>query len=607
HNLSEVIDAIIHLINNPDVEVKQLCKYVKGPDFPTGGIICGFSGIKEMYETGYGKMKVRARAGVEPVKSGKENLVITELPYVVNKANLIKDIADLVNQKKMAGISDIRDESDKDGMRVVIELKRGEIAKVILNQLYKHTQMETTFGAILLALDKKRPKVMNLKEIMRCYIDHRKEVVTRRTQFELTKAEQRAHILEGFKIALDHIDEFVKIIRKSKDRNEAKAVLIAKFKLSDIQATAILDMRLYQLTGLEREKIDEEYGALIKRIAYFKNILANERMVLNIIIEELEEIKKKYADARRTEIIAAAEEMSIEDMIANEGCIITISHTGYIKRCRVSTYRQQRRGGKGVTGMDTKEEDFVERLFTASTHDYMLFFTSLGKCYWKKVYEIPEGGRLSKGKAIVNLLELTGDEQIAALIRVADFEEGKRLMMVTEKGIVKKTALSAFSNPRKGGIIAIKIDEGDNLKSVNMTDGESEMTIVTRNGISIRFNENGIRDMGRATRGVKGISLRKDDKVVSAVVVNKEETLLIVCEKGSGKRSLFDEYRIQKRGGKGVIAVKTREKNGKVVGVLVVTDEDEAMLLTTGGKMVRISVSDIRTTGRTTQGVRVVK
>ncbi|MCK9555048.1 DNA gyrase subunit A [bacterium] len=606
HNVSEIIDGIIHLINNPEATIKELCKFVKGPDFPTAGIICGKAPIKSMYETGYGKLKLKARAGIEPLKGGKESIVITEIPYNVNKSNLIEDIARLVNNKKITGISDIRDESDKDGMRIVIELKRGEISRVILNQLYRHTQMETTFGAILLALDKNRPRVMNLKEIMECYIEHRKEVVIRRTKFELRKAEERAHILEGFKIALDNIDEFVKIIRKSKDRDEAKKTMVSKFKLSDTQANAILELRLYQLTGLEREKIDSEYKELIKRIAYLKNILSSERMVLNIIAQELKEIKDKYGDSRRTEIVAEEGEVSIEDMIANEGCIIAISHTGYIKRCRVATYRQQRRGGKGVTGMEMKDEDFVERVFTASTHDYILFFTSMGKCYWKKVYDIPEGGRLSKGKAIINLLDIRGDENVAALIRVSKFEEGSHLMMITEKGTVKKTSLAAFSNPRKGGIIAIKIDEGDTLKSVNMTEANDEFIVVTRNGISIRFKESDIRSMGRATRGVKGINLRKGDIVVTAEVVGRDKTILIVCEKGYGKRSEFDEYRLQKRGGKGIIAIKAGDRNGKVVGVLVVVDDDEIMLMTKGGKMVRTPVKGIRITGRNTQGVRVI-
>ncbi|MDD5644037.1 MAG: DNA gyrase subunit A [bacterium] len=606
HNISEVIDGIIHLINNPEATIKELCDFVKGPDFPTAGIICGKSPVKSMYETGYGKLKLKARAGIEPLKGGKESIVITEIPYNVNKSNLIEDIARLVNDKRITGISDIRDESDKDGMRIVVELKRGEISRVVLNQLYRHTQMETTFGAILLALDKNRPRVMNLKEIMECYIEHRKEVAIRRTKFELRKAEERAHILEGFKIALDHIDEFVKIIKKSKDKDDAKKTLIARFKLSDIQANAILELRLYQLTGLEREKIDGEYKELIKRIAYLKNVLSSERMVLNIIAQELGEMKGKYGDNRRTEIVAEEGEVSIEDMIANEGCIITISHAGYIKRCRVATYRQQRRGGKGVTAMEMKDEDFVERVFTASTHDYILFFTSMGKCYWKKVYDIPEGGRLSKGKAIVNLLEIRGDETVAALIRVGKFEEGKNLMMITEQGIVKKTSLAAFSNPRKGGIIAINIDEGDNLKSVNITEANDEIIVVTRNGISIRFKESDIRSMGRATRGVKGISLRKGDIVVSAEVVGRDKTILIVCEKGHGKRSDFDEYRLQKRGGKGIIAIKAGERNGKVVGVLVVVDGDEIMLMTKVGKMVRTPVKGIRITGRNTQGVRVI-
>ena len=606
HNLCEIVDGIKILIDNPDATVKDLMKVVKGPDFPTGGQICGTDQIKQMYETGRGHIKMRAKAGIEPTKSGKEFIIVTEIPFAVNKASLIERIAELVNNKDITGISDIRDESDKDGMRIVIELKRGEIAKVVLNQLYKHTQMQDTFGAIMLALDKGRPKVMNLKELMTCYINHRKEVVVRRTKFELDKAERRAHILEGFKIAIANINEVVKIIRGAKDRLAAKEKLTSKFKLSDIQADSILEMRLYQLTGLEIEKIEAEYLEIIKRISYLKSILASEKKVLGLIKEELDDLRKRFGDERRTDIVPDEKEIRIEDLIANEGCLITISHGGYIKRTPVSLYRQQRRGGKGVSGMETKEEDYVEHLFTASTHDYILFFTEDGTVYWLKVYEIPQGGRATKGKAIVNLLNIAQDKKVAAMICVKEFDDVRRIFYATKKGVVKKTNLTQFSNPRKGGIIAINIDKGDELIGVKLTSGSDDIALATREGMSIRFPEAQVKDQGRATRGVKGITLDKKDEVVSLDIVEKDATLLVVTENGYGKRTDFDEYRVQKRGGKGIITMKTTDKNGLVIGVNRVVDADEIMMISAQGKMVRTPVKDIRVIGRNTQGVRLI-
>lgn len=606
HNLCEIVDGLKILIDDPDATVKDLMKVVKGPDFPTGGQICGTDTIKSMYETGRGHIKMRAKAGIEPTKSGKEFIIVTEIPFNVNKSSLIERIADLVNNKEITGISDIRDESDKDGMRIVIELKRGEIAKVVLNQLYKHTQMQETFGAIMLALDKGRPKVMNLKEMMICYINHRKEVIVRRTKFELDKAEKRAHILEGFKIAIANINEVVKIIRSAKDRLVAKEKLTSKFKLSAVQAEAILELRLYQLTGLEIEKIEAEYLELIKRISYLKSILASEKKVLALIKEELEDLRKRFGDERRTDIVPDEKELRIEDLIANEGCLITISHTGYIKRTPVSLYRQQRRGGKGVSGMETKEEDYVEHLFTASTHDYILFFTEDGSAYWLKVYEIPQGGRATKGKAIINLLNIASDKKLAAMICVKEFDDTRRIFYATKKGVVKKTRLSQFSNPRKGGIIAINIDKGDELIGVKLTSGSDDLLLATKEGMSIRFPEAQVKDQGRATRGVKGITLDKKDEVVSLDIVEKDATLLVVTENGYGKRTEFEEYRIQKRGGKGIITMKTTDKTGLVIGVNRVVDADEIMMISAKGKMVRTSMKGIRIIGRNTQGVRLI-
>lgn len=607
HNLREVVDGVIHLIDNPDASVKDLMKHIHGPDFPTGGIIFGGGEIYRMYSEGRGHLKVRGRAFTETNKAGRESIIVSEIPYTVNKASLVEKIADLVREKKVTGISDIRDESDKEGMRIVIDLKRGEIPEVVLNQLYKHTQLQTTFGAVMIALDHGQPRVMGLKEILNHYIQHRREVVVRRTQFELNKAEARAHILEGFKIALAHLDDVVAIIRASKNREEAHRELVAKFGFSDIQTGAILDMRLYQLTGLEREKIDAEYKELLKTISYLKSILASDQKVLNLIKDELGEVKESYGDDRRTEIVHDDSEITVEDLIADEACIITVSHSGYIKRAPLNFYRSQRRGGKGMVGMETKEEDYVEHLFSASTHDYILFFTRDGMVHWLKVYEIPEAGRQSKGKAIVNLLGISPQSGIAAMLRVKEFDDQHNIIMVTRKGIVKKTNLEAYSRPRKGGIRAINIDEDDILITVRMSTGHDEILLATREGMSIRFDESqDVRETGRVTRGVKGITLHPGDEVIGMEIVEDQSTILVISENGYGKRTRFDQYRTQARGGKGVITIKTNERNGCVVGIMRVDDEDEIMLISTFGKTIRMKVRDISVIGRNTQGVRLI-
>jgi len=606
HNLSEIVEGIKFLIDHPDSNIKDLMKKIQGPDFPTGGFICGMQGVADMYNTGRGIIRQRARAGVEEVKGGKEQIIITEIPFMVNKASLIEKIAELVQDKKITGISDIRDESDRDGMRIVIEIKRGENAQIVLNLLYKHTQMQETFGAIMLMIDQGMPKVLNLKDLLQRHIDHRKNIIIRRSQYELRIAEERAHILEGYKIALDHIDQVVKIIREAKDRKDAFEKLMKKFKLSDRQATAILDLRLYQLTGLERDKIEEEYLDVIKRINYLKDLLATEKKILGLIKDELTELKEKYGDERRTQFVADEKEFRIEDLIANESTVIAVTHGGYIKRTPPSLYRQQKRGGKGVAGMEMRDEDFVEDLFTASTHDYLMFFTEKGHLYWVKVYEIPQVSRASKGKAIVNLVEMASDEKLSTSICVRDFNQPLSVVMTTKNGTIKKTPLEAFSHPRKGGIIAIKVDDKDHVVSTRMADEKAELIVITKEGMSIRFPASEIRDMGRSAQGVRGIRLDKGDEVVAMEVVQKDATLLIVTENGYGKRTDFEEYRIQGRGGKGIIAVKTKEKNGLVVGALSVTDKDEVMIITAAGKMIRSPVSDISVIGRNTQGVRVI-
>lgn len=607
HNLKEVTEAIIFVIDNPSCDPKDLLKKVKGPDFPTGGIIRGMEGIKNAYTTGRGLLKVHAKAVIEEQKNGKEAIIIKELPYQVNKANLIESIADLIQEKKIDGITDLRDESDKDGMRIVIEVRRGANSKIILNQLYKHTQMQTTFGVIMLALVEGRPRVLNLKEILEEFIRHRKEIVTRRTRYDLEKAQDRAHILEGFKIALKELDRVIKIIRASKDPQEAKAELIKKIELSDKQAQAILEMQLQRLTHLERDKIDKEYLELIKKIELFKSILESEKKVLEIIKEEMKELSEKFGDARRTEVLPEAEELEIEDLIAEEDVVITVSHAGYIKRLPVSSYRKQRRGGKGVTGAEIKEEDFIEHLFIASTHDYLLFFTDKGIVHWLKVHEIPEAGRTSKGRPIINLLTLGTGEKISAFVPVRQFKEGEFLVMATRNGTIKKTALTAYSNPRRGGIIGITLEKDDGLIEVQRTDGDAELLLATREGKAIRFKESQVRDMGRGAKGVRGIRLGKKDELIAMEAARPDQTILTVTQEGFGKRTLFKEYRIQSRGGKGIINIKVTGKNGEAVGMKTVSDKDELMLITEKGMIVRSPVKDIRTTGRSTQGVRLMK
>ncbi|MCA9405652.1 MAG: DNA gyrase subunit A [Candidatus Omnitrophica bacterium] len=612
HNLGEVVDGVVHLIDNPDADVKALNRIIKGPDFPTGGIICGKEGIKNAYATGRGKLTVRARANIERQKGNKDTIVITEIPYQVNKTNLVTNIADLVQAKKLEGVTDIRDESDKDGIRVVVELRRDVEPQIVLNYLYKHTQMETTFGIINLALVNNRPKVLNLKEILRHFIDHRRVVIRRRTQFELDRALRRAHILEGLRIAIDHIDEIIKTIRKSKSTAEAKINLMKKFGLSEIQAQAILEMQLQRLTALERDKIEEEYKQLLKDIDNYRAILASEKKIEGLIKDELVEIKKKYSDERRTEIAAKAEEIEVEDLIAEEDMAITITNTGYIKRIAVSSYKKQKRGGRGVTAMSTKEEDFVRHLFIASSKDYLLVFSNKGIVRWLKVYEIPIASRNAKGKNIVNLLSFEKDEEISAIVAVKEFTEDFSLVMATAKGNVKKTNLSAFSNPRKAGIVGMGLVKDDRLIGVSVSNGKNDILLATREGKALRFAEKQIREMGRSAKGVRGINLGKNDEVVSMLLFSNDvgktgSTLLTVTAKGYAKRSDFSEYRTQSRGGKGIINVKVTDRNGLVVRSLPVMPDDEVMTITKSGMIVRCPPSDIRQTGRSAQGVRLIK
>lgn len=608
HNISEVIDGCVAMIENPKATSADLMKYVKAPDFPTGGIIYGYEGVKEALLTGRGRIVIRAKANIETLKNDRENIVITEIPYQVNKATLIEKMADLVREGKLSDISNIRDESDRDGMRVVIELKRDAQPAVVLNQLFKHTQMQVTFGVIMLALVHGVPKVLNLQEMIQHFLDHRMDVLIRRTKYDLDAAEKRAHILEGYIIALDNIDEVIETIKKSKDVETAKNNLMKKFKLSEIQSKAILDMRLQRLTGLERKKIEDEYKETIKLIERLRGILDNERTRKKIIKDELLELKEKYGDERRTEIIKDYKEFSLEDTIAEEDVVVTISHGGFIKRFPVSGYRRQGRGGKGVTGVGTKEDDFIEHMFVASTHQYILFFTDKGRCYWLKVHEIPEGGRTARGRSIVNLLEKDKEENITAFVAVKEFRDDQYLIMATEKGTIKKTVLSAYGNVRKGGINAINLAPGDRLIEVKMTDGKNDIVIGTRNGFAIRFNEKDVRDMGRTATGVRGIRLGKGDHVVGLLVIrNDQATVLVVTEKGFGKRSDINDYRITKRGGKGVITVKTTDKVGKMIALMDVVDRDELVIISTQGMVIRQSVKDLRVMGRNTQGVRVIR
>ncbi len=605
HNLGEIVDGLVLLLENPDAEADDLGKVVKGPDFPTGASIHGVSGIKDAYRTGKGLIKVRAKARIEREPRGGDSIIISEVPYQVNKSRLIEKIAELIREKKLEGISDLRDESDRDGIRIVLELKRAEVPQIILNNLYKHTQMETTFGINMLALVGGQPHVLTLKKMLWYFLQHRRDVVVRRTRFDLRKAEEKAHILEGLKIALDHLDEVIALIRKSKNAEEAKLGLITNYPLSLLQAQAILDMRLQRLTGLERDKIVSDYNETIREIERLKTILASEALVNQIIRDELLEVRTKYADARKTEIILDTTELTMEDLVTDEDMVITISHTGYIKRNPLSTYRSQRRGGKGSTGMETKEEDWVEQLFICSNHDYMLFFSNFGRLYWKKIYEIPEAGRAAKGKAMVNLLPLSEGERISTALNVKDFKEGY-LVMFTRHGIVKKTELQDYGNPRSKGIIAVNLDEGDELIAVKRTTGQNDIIIGTKNGLCARFPEDGVRSVGRSARGVIGIRLTRGDSVVSANVVEERTTLLTVTERGFGKRSKVEEYPVHKRGAKGVISIKTTERNGKAVDHLQVKDEDEVVMITNGGKLIRTKVASISVLSRNTQGVTLM-
>ncbi|MBI4358360.1 MAG: DNA gyrase subunit A [Candidatus Omnitrophica bacterium] len=610
HNLNEIVEALITVIDNPEVSIKELMKIVKGPDFPTGGVICGRDGIKSAYETGRGKLVVRAKAAIETgAKTKKDAIVITEIPYMVNKTNLIESIVYLVENKKVDGIYDIRDESDRDGTRIVVELKKDCVPQVVLNQLFKHTQMQETFGVITLALVDGQPRVLNLKQLIDEFIEFRVEVVRKRTQFDLDKAERRAHILEGLKIAIGSLDKVIKTIRASKDPEVAKAALMENFELTEIQAKAILEMQLQRLTALERDKIEAEYLELLKQIEYFKSVLKSKQKVLGIIKDESKEIAKKYGDERRTQIVAAETDFEIEDLIAEEDVLITISHAGYIKRLPVDTYRRQRRGGKGVTGggVRDEEEDFIEHMFLASTHDQLLFFTNKGRVYWRKAYDIPQASRQAKGKAIVNLLALGQDETIASFLQVPEFDEKHYVLMVTKNGAVKKTNLMAYSHPRTTGINAIKLKDKDTLIACKLTSGKDEIFIATQQGKAIRFNERQARDMGRTASGVRGIRLGKKDEVIAVEIVDPKATALTVTSQGFGKRSKFQDYRLQSRGGKGIINTKVTAKNGYVVNVLTVTDDDEIIIVTGRAQVVRISVSQIRTVGRNTQGVRVIK
>jgi len=607
HNLGEIVDALIALIKNPEINTSKLMKHVHGPDFPTGGIVIGAKGIRDAYESGKGRLVVRARVSAETRKGGRERLVISEIPYQVNKSVLIERIARLVRDRRIDGITDLRDESDRDGMRIVLELKRDAQREVILNQLYRHTQMQDTFGVIMLALVDGQPRVLNLKQMLEFFLEHRHEVVVRRTKFELDKAEKRAHILEGLKIALDHIDAIVTLIKKSRTPETARQGLVKEFKLSELQAQAILDMRLARLTGLERKKVDEEYLEIIKLIAKLKSILASRAAVMEVVRAELLQVKKRFADDRRTEIVSEEEEeLTVEDLIAEEDMVVTVSHRGYYKRMAVNAYRRQGRGGKGMIGVLTREDDFAESLIVASTHHYILFFTDRGRCYWLKVHEIVEGGRLAKGRAITNMLALGQGEAITAYVPVRDFMGGGYLVMATKNGLVKRIALSEFSHPRRTGIHAVTIREGDSLIEVKATDGSQDVMLITHLGKAIRFHESEVRPMGRSAAGIKGVSLRKGDEVVGMVAVKRQASLLIVTERGYGKRTAIADYRVQSRSGLGLITLKVSEKNGPIVAALEVVESDGVIIMSSQGQVIRIAVSDIREMGRSTQGVRLI-
>jgi DNA gyrase subunit A len=605
HNVSEVCDGIIKVIDNPDVTIDELMTIIKGPDFPTGALICGVRGIHDGYKTGRGTISVRAKAHIETAKNGRKSIVVTEIPYQLNRDRIIERIAELVKSEVLKGITDIRNESDREGSRIVIVVKKNDDENVVLNQLYKHTKLQDSFSIIMIAIVNNRPQTLNLKQLIIAYIDHRKEVIQRRTQFLLDRAEERAHILEGLKIALANIDEVIKLIKASKTVDDARNSLISKFSLSDVQANAILEMRLQRLTNLEQSKIEEEYKKVCDNIKEFKAILADENLVLDIVREDLHETKEKYGDERKTEIAGDVDDFDMEDLISEEDVTVMITHEGYTKRLPLDTYRKQNRGGKGVTGAGMKEGDFVENLFIASTHDYILFFTDLGKVYWLKVYDVPHFGRVAKGRAIVNLLNLQEDENVTSMIPVRKFDD-RSLVMATKNGIIKKTILSAFGRPKKGGIIAILLDSGDKLIGVKLAQGGQEIVLGTENGKAIRFSEDDVRCMGRATRGVKGITLQGDDTVKGIVIVDKNATLLTVCENGFGKRTDYSEYTVQRRSGQGVINIKTTDRNGKVVALINVSDEDEFMMMTANGMIIRSAIKAIRSIGRNTQGVRLI-
>ncbi|MDP2602302.1 MAG: DNA gyrase subunit A [Deltaproteobacteria bacterium] len=608
HNLSEVIDALIATIDNPEITIKQLMKFIPGPDFPTGGFIHGRDPIIQAYHEGKGIVQMRGKAFTETVKrTGKEQIIISEIPYQVNKKRLIEQIAALVNEKKIEGIGDLRDESDREGMRIVIELKRDAMAEIVINQLHKHTQLQDSFGMNMLAIVDGKPKLLNLKEALKCFLDHRKEVVTRRTAYDLRKAEERLHILEGYRIALDNLDAVITLIRNSQDPRVAKDGLMSNFGLSEIQAQAILDLRLQRLTGLERDKIMEEYRETVELIAKLRAILANESEIYRLIVAELKEIKKNYGDERRTRIVDRSEDISIEDMIVDEDMAVTISHDGYIKRNPVTLYRAQRRGGKGKVGTTTKDEDFVESLFIASMHSYILFFTTIGKVYWIKVHELPQASRAARGKPIVNLLNLEAGERVSAFLSVREFQEGRYIIFATKKGLVKKTELMLYAHPRPSGIRAIGLEDGDEVIGVRLTDGQQEIILSTAGGQSIRFKEEQVRSTGRGTYGVVGMRLDEGDVVVSMEILTLGFDILTVAECGLGKRTEVGEYRITSRGGKGIITMKTSDKTGRVVGVQQVTQDDQLMLVTNAGKIIRMRIKDIRVIGRNTQGVRLIE
>lgn len=610
HNLLELIQATLLVLDNRSATIDEIMKVMPGPDFPTGGIICGYRGIKEAYHTGRGRVLLRAQMRVEDLPGNRQQIVVDEIPYNVNKSRLIERIAELINTKTITGLSDIRDESDKEGLRIVLELKRGEIPDVIMNQLYKNSDLQVTFGCNMLALDRGLPRTMNIKQIIGAWVDHRIEVIRKRTRFELVRAEARAHILEGYLKALDHLDEVVKVIRASSNRDAAKIELMTRFDLSEKQAGAVLDLRLYQLTGLEAEKIAAEHRELLEKIAHLKAVLASEAMVRDIIRTELEELKKGHKSERKTKIVAAEGEFLMEDLIADEQVVITISNDDYIKRMPIDTFREQRRGGSGVIGMEMKKEaDILKNIYVASTHDYLLLFTTLGRCYWTKVWQIPEGGRRTKGRPLINLLEdLRENERVATILRVRDFEEeGCSILLATLKGVVKKTELSAFAHPRRKGVFALNIDEGDELIAARMTHSSEQIMLFTRNGMAVRFDESLVRAMGRVARGVRGILLKNEkDKVVGCEVVTPEQNILVVCENGYGKRSKVDDFRQTNRGGIGVRSIITSQRNGMVVSALSVADGDSVLLMSQMGQAVRIPMRDVRVMGRSTQGVRLV-